>query len=107
MKKIKTLVIYELIPEETIKAVVEFTEDEYSYFSKCHGCFVNAGDATEEQMDISNVINNALCTNTDYIEYADSDKEKEYFGKWTSYILKEEDVDLTGVTRLISTGFYL
>lgn len=106
-KFIKTLIIYDLIPEKTIKAVVELTEAEHKKFTKCHGYIINATEYDDDKSELVDIISNALCNNPDFNYLADSDEQREYFAKWVEYILKEEDQDLTGVTSLISCGIYL
>lgn len=99
----KVLVIYDLIPEATKRAIVEMTPEEYEYFSQAHNVVENVND-DETTGAVVNVINNAFSDNPDHLKYAETDKEREYFGKWKS---DESNTDLTGVDRLIVTGFYL
>ena len=99
----KVLVIYDLVPEETKRAIVEMTEEEYKYFSQAHGFYVNS-DEEEIKTEIVLVIDNALASNPEHIEYCDTDKQREYFGKWTSDL---DNTDLTGVDKLIHCGFIL
>jgi len=99
----KVLVILELVPEETHRAIVDMTEEEYEYFSKAHNVYVNVSD-DEEGVEAVLVVGNAFSTKPEYIEYCDNDKQREYFGKWTS------DLDLTDITeveKLICCGYIL
>lgn len=109
MKTLKVLVIYEILPEETIKAVIEMTTDEYDYFRDANNYIINATDYDENRSDVVTVISNALCDNPDYLKYADTQEQKDYFGKWVSgrETVEKPITDLKDVERLIFCGFYL
>ena len=103
----KVLVVYELIPEDTIISVVDMAEEEYEFFSKAHNCYINVGDFDDPQMEEANlVISNALDSEQDHKQYCTSDKQREYFGKWKRLDPKK-DTDIAGVEKLIHCGFYL
>lgn len=102
----KVLIIYDLIPEETIKAIVEMTEDEYTMFSVANNTIVNSFDISGEQHQINMLISSALCNEPEDLQYEETGLGKEYFGKWSDN-RNENIIDLTGVDRLIHAGFYL
>lgn len=101
----RVLIIHDLIPEETILADVEMTEEEYKYFSQAHGFIINVGD-DETKSDVVNVIGNALDENPDHIKFCVSGKERKYFGKWKRTDIKDIE-DITGFDKFIKCGFYL
>lgn len=102
----KVLVIYEMIPEETIMSIVEMTAEEYEYFKCANGFIINANIEDEHPLaeEANMVMQNALSDNPEYVKYCETDKQREYFGKWShSYNVE----DISDVDRLIKTGFYL
>lgn len=99
----KTLIIYDLVPEETKKVIVEMTNDEYNMFSKANGVYVNASD-DEDGIDAVNVISNAFISKDEYLKYCQTDTERKYFGKW---IPEENITDISEVDKLIHCGFIL
>ncbi len=105
----KVLVIYDIIPEETIKTVVEMTWEEYDYFKAANNYIINATEYDENRSDVVNVISNALCDNPDHLKYVDTQKQKDYFGKWASgrETVENPITDLQDVERLIFCGFFL
>ena len=98
------LVIYELIPEETLVSVVEMTENEYIFFKKAHNVIVNVTDWADEGVIPSNVMSNAFSDNPSDVKHCETDKEKEYFGKWKN---TPGISDISGVTKLIHTGIVM
>lgn len=102
----KVLVIYEMFPEETIQAIVDMSEEEYNKFSVANNSIINGDNLSDTVMDINNAISNALCDKPEYLEYCDSDLDKEYFGCWSGG--REESIsDLCGVDKMIRCGIYL
>ena len=77
----KVLVIYDILPEDTLVSVVEMSESEYIFFKKAHTVIVNVTDWNDEGIFPSNVISNAFSTDPEDIEFCESDKEIEYFMK--------------------------
>ena len=102
----KTLIIYEIIPEDTILSVVELTNNEYKYFSKAHNHIINSDEWSDEKTPIVNVIGQALCEDKGLITYCDNEKEREYFGKFTKGIVKGDNVSIGGTEKLIRCGVY-
>ena len=86
----KVLVIYEIVSEETLKAIVEMTNDEYMYFKKAHNVFVNVSDCKESEK-VSLVISEAFCDNPEYKKYCETEIQKKYFGLW------KNDKELTDI----------
>ena len=99
----KVLIIYDEIPEETTRAVVEMTDEEYTYFSQAHNVIANSG-AAEHLEDIVFVISSALSDRECTIH--ETGKHREYSKKWFSNINKT-NTDLSEVDHLIHCGFYL
>lgn len=100
----KVLVIYALVPEEELRAIVDMTEEEYAFFSKAHNVYVNLGDNDEEGEEASLVINVAFSTTPEHIQYCETDMERKYHGQWKNDQLV---TDLIGVDKLICSGFIL
>lgn len=100
-EQMKVLIIFDLIPEETKRAIVEMTDIEYEYFKPAHNFIVNsdAGDGYDQTM----VVNWAFADKGDTCD-CDTDKEREYRGKWKDTL---DVTDLSDVTHLIHCGFYL
>jgi len=101
----KTLVIFNLIPEQQLTAIVDMTQEEFNYFSQAHNYITNISDWDENKVEIVGVVNNALCKNADYIQYCENEKEREYFMKWEQE--KTIPTDLTNVDKLLVFGFHL
>lgn len=106
MKKIKALVIYDMIPEETIKAIVEMTEDEYAYFKFANDVIINSHDNDENGIEACNAIGNALCSNPEFFKHCETDTDEKYFGKWVSSIVEKIE-DIESVSKFISCGIYI
>lgn len=102
-KTIKVLMVYDILPEETKRTIVEMTDDEYNYFKKANNVIVNIND-DDESAAVCRVIENAFCDNQEYSKYCETDKEVEYFGKWKNLGAIE---DIEDVSKLITCGFYL
>jgi len=100
----KVLVIFDLIPEETKKAIVDMTQEEYDYFKQGDGCIIGTMGNTDEQEVIVNVINNAFCEDEKCKEYCENDQELKYFGKFEH---QENTSDLRGVDYMIYCGCFL
>ena len=97
------LVIYEIIPEQTLKTIVEMTKTEYAYFKQAHNVFVNISDNKKGEK-VSLVIHEAFCDNPEYKRKNMTIKEKKYFGKWKDY---KKLVNIKSAEKLIHTGFML
>ena len=102
----KVLVIYEMIPEETVVSIVEMTEEEYKFFKCANGFVLNAIGDDEDPIayEANMVMKNALSNNPEYIKYCDTDKQREYYGKWKP---SDNIEDISDVDRMIKTGIYL
>jgi hypothetical protein len=61
----KTLIIYELIPEETKTYVVDLTPEEFARYSKLAGKFVNYGEFTDEETEIADELSERLSDDYD------------------------------------------
>ena len=108
MSKEKVLVIYEIIPEEAKVAVVEMTVGERNFFFQGAGYFENAGDFDEVKSEVGAVISNALCSREESFKYCETDMQKEYFGKWKDYLVKDTTTSLDQpVNYILHCGFYL
>lgn len=105
----KTLIIYEAIPQDTLLAVVDLSPEEYLYFSKAHNYIQNVDAHCEEKSAVWYTLDCALAENTDYLDGDESvpDMPLRYATKFRQHILKPEDVDLVGVEKLIHTGIFL
>lgn len=103
----KTLIIYELVPEQTIMAIVDLTNEEYELFSKAHDHYINFTEMDGDTHSAVDAINCALCKPANL----ERDKEDidqlglEYYGKWHSFITDTQNLE--GVERLIHCGFIL
>ena len=102
-KIMKVLVIYEIVSEETLKAIVEMTNDEYLYFKKAHNVFVNVSDCKESEK-VSLVISEAFCDNPEYKKDCETEIQKKYFGLWKN---DKELTDIKSAEKLIHSGFML
>jgi hypothetical protein len=100
----KVLVIYDMIPEETRRGVVDMTEEEYDFFSKAHEYYINVNDDGGVEEEAVGVIGNAFSTNPKSFEYCSTDKEREYFGKWKSDLTL---TDISEADKMICCGFVL
>lgn len=100
----KVLVIYELIPEETKKAIVEMTENEWDFFKNAQNHVVNINDAGGKGEDATLVINQAFSNNPEHKKYCEGEKQLEYFGKWCNI---PEIEDIQDVDKFLWCGFYL
>jgi hypothetical protein len=101
----KTLIVFELIPEETKMALIDLTEDEFNFLSKGHGYIINAGDYDEEATLAVNCISTAFTDKEEYRQYCDTPEDLQWFGKFVDKLITTQD--LTGVSKIISCGFYM
>ena len=99
----KVLVIYDIYPEETFMAMVDMTDEEYEYFENAHGVYVNATD-NELAIEVANTIGNAFCDQPEYLKFCQTDKDREYFGKWKNDLTIS---DIKDADKLIRSGYYL
>lgn len=99
----KVLVIYDVIPEEQRRAIVDMTEEEYELFSKVHNYVVNVDMYNDMKGDIVDAISFATTTNFKE-DWLTTELAKEYAGKWVNDL---NNTDLTGVDKLICCGFLL
>jgi hypothetical protein len=84
----KTLIIYDIYPEETIKAVVDLTQEQFDHYSQANGHYIN-GTNDEVAMDISNEISELLISD------------------WEEYKIEEFSQDLLGAEKMITTGIFV
>ena len=99
------LIVFEVIPEETIIAKVEMSNDEYELFSNAHNYTINASKYDEKKSDAVNLISNALCNEKDNVKYCNTDMERKYFGCFSKNITDGQDI--CGCERLIHCGCYM
>lgn len=101
---VKTLVVYEVIPEETKMAVVDLSQEQFDFLSHAHGYIVNAS-LDDPQAELACLcIDSAFCDNPDHI-YNEKPEVVDYFNKFKD--CKLDTQDLTGVQKIISCGFYM
>lgn len=102
----KVLVVYEMIPEETVMSIVEMTSEEYEFFKCANGFVLNAVGDDENPMayEANMVIQNALSDNPEYVKYCETDKQREYYGKWKA---SDNIEDISDIDRMIRTGAYI
>ncbi len=86
-----TLIVFEVIPEETIFAIVPMTEEEFNHYSRVSGLTVNLDELTDEQQDIHDEISNNLTEGN----------------RWYPCKVSSKHTDLSQVDRMINLGFYL
>ena len=103
----KVLVVYETIPETTAFAVVPMTKEERDYFFQGAGYYENLEEFDEVKSEVGNTISAALSDSPDNIEFCESEKEKEYFGKWVDFVVEDHLSELTDVKHILRCGFYL
>ena len=87
----KTIIIYDTVPEDTSVYVVENAPD---WVRKCHGVIINLNDYTEEQMDAMDRLLDAIQENPQF--YHRSAEEHPERGQWAQHKLQvygEEDSD--------------
>ena len=100
---VKVLVIYDLVPEEQKRAIVDMTDEEFDFFSVAHNEYTNfTNDA--EVISVLNVIGNAFCEDKALLKYCETDVDKKYFGEWVSDV---GNMDISRVDKLICCGFIL
>ncbi len=101
--KIKTLVIMEMEPEQTFKAILELTALEYEFLSQAHGYVINASEFNLDKEEASLCISNAFCTDPDHKKYS-SRLQRHWFGKFKN----DEDLeDIEGFSKLIHTSIII
>jgi len=103
----KTLIIYEQIPERTQIALIDLTDEEYARFSKVHGYGVNIDEYDQEKYEIANAIHCGFCDNPIYSPYCDTDEEHAYFMKFADVIPQDGITNISGAERLIHLKFFL
>tara|TARA_R110000851_G_C12864204_1_gene544300 strand:- start:371 stop:691 length:321 start_codon:yes stop_codon:yes gene_type:complete len=103
MEEVKVLVVYDTFPEETHKAIVTMTAEEYNIFKLANNTYINGDDMSEEVDNINNTISYAFCKEPSYEEYAETILQKKYFGKWVEF-LSEDITDLREVDYMICCG---
>lgn len=86
-------------------AVADLTEKQYSQLKHANGYTMNCDQWSEEKDNAVNAINNGFCELPDYIKHCETDLEREIFGMFKD-IYGQDDVDLSGVEKVISCGFY-
>lgn len=102
---VKTLVVYEVIPEETKMAVVDLSQEQFDFLSHAHGYIVNASDVYDPQAELAcRCVDSAFCDDVELI-WNDEPEVIAYFNKFKD--CKLDTQDLTGVQKIISCGFYL
>jgi len=97
------LVCLDLVGDEPKRALVEMTVEEYAFFSKANNVYIN-DSLDDEGIDVALVISNAFAENRKHIEYCQTDKQRQYFGKWKSDL---SITDLSNVDKMICCGFLL
>lgn len=98
----KVLVIYDLIPEEQKRAIIEMTNDEYEFFSKAHNQYINSCEderITETMLVIDAAFSDK--NNVDETNQVENKKQQEYFGKWVNNL---KITDISDVDKMICTG---
>ena len=80
MSTVKTLIIYELVPEEIHRLVIDLPEGDFELLSKANDTYINAMDLTDEQQVANLVINQMCCQNEEYKSDCTNDLERKYFG---------------------------
>lgn len=102
---VKTLVVYEVIPEETKMALVDLSQKQFDFLSHAHGYIVNASDVDDPKAELACFcIDSAFCDNPEYMKDVDP-VVLMYFNKFKD--CKLDTQDLTGVQKIISCGFYM
>ena len=101
----KTLVIFNLIPDEQQMTVVDMTQDEFDYFSQAHQYTVNVDEWDDEKVDIVDIVSNAFCENEEQLQYCDGDKAREYFMKWKC--MEVIPTDLSSIDKMLVFSHYL
>lgn len=102
----KVLVIYDTLPEDNKKAIVEMTEVQYANLRIAQGSFINAGEYSEEVTAANLAISNAFVEEGDASGYCETALDFDFFRKFTPYVLEDIE-DLTGVDKMIHCGFCL
>lgn len=96
----KVLVILELVPERTRRAIVDMTEEEYEYFSQAH----NSSSVSDSINSINAISTIVTAFDNDINYYCSTDMEKKYLGKWGSDL---DNADISEAEKLIHCYFYL
>lgn len=84
------LLAYELVPEETIIALIETDEETVSDLKTIHGTFVNGHELTKEQQLFHSIVNDALGAR----------------GDWRKFVRKDS-FEVPAGTTFIRAGFIL
>lgn len=101
---VKTLIMFELFPEEVLLAVDDLTQEEYDLLLQAHKYYTNASDFDEKLAGIVDCISSAFCTDPDHVSDA-SDNVKSWFGRFADK--RVTDNDLRGATNIIVCGFLI
>lgn len=96
----KVLVIYDVIPEEQMRALVDMSQQEWDYFSKAHNEYINE-TLDKEVIDVINVIDSAFSTSPRELSKG---KQAQYFGQWLD---DTELTDISDVDKLLCCGILL
>ena len=108
----KVLVIYQNIPESTNVHIIEADGEDLEILKKCHNCYVNAGDMTDEQEKATDKLNFFL-SKPEYIDEEFANQVALPVGegaKWWGTMMDDSNpIDLSkyNVDLVVCTGFLM
>lgn len=97
----QTLLIWEMIPEDTTLFLIPDVGD---WVEEAHNCFINGAVNTEAQSIALKRINDALVAEIDFCQ----NPSDPLVTKWAKYRIPSDEIPiLNQETRIVVSGFYL
>lgn len=102
----KVLILYNIIPEEFIQAVVNLTGDQWKQLKLAHNYVINGSAYDEEQSAAVLKVNDAFLS-PDKLDYAENE---DWAGIFYNNKIEQKDgkpYDIKDVSKVIFCGYYL